>query len=748
MADTAGIQVYLRIRPTANTLTYFHRDDIDLKSITVKVPKNDDTVNNSRTAYNFSFTGILDDKVSQREVFRNVGIPAIQNALAGFNSTIFAYGQTGSGKTFTITGGPERYEDRGLIPRALSHLFKAIKDDAQSSYSCYISYLEIYNQSGYDLLMQTNSNSNAAFEEVPKVSMLEDEDGNFHFKNLSMQAVTSEEDALNLLFLGDTNRAIAATEMNQNSTRSHCIFTIVMEKRMAGADTVIRSKLNIVDLAGSERVSRTSSVGQTLKEAKYINSSLFFLEMVIVALHEKDSRDNVHIPYRNSMMTSVLRDSLGGNCKTTMIATISPEAQYTDESVSTCHFAQRVALVKNSASVNEVVDPELVIQRLRNEVKRLRDEVEFLSGKSNDDEGGGEEKPNRELTPQQISELTESINKYIQDRENSDLDFCGGITLPRIRALCSIFKDLILRKPKETVDDDASQSQSNDDEESVEKYDKIAASNIGRSGNTREDDINKTQSPTCSENEIGGSRIIVSSVCGVPLCRDQRVLAEPNLAFAWFKDRYPGTSTIDENKSTLKSKIAEAKDAGKTVEEIRSRINEHKSAIEKARVLSDPEGDMSESVEEKLHRDAIHSEKAAYNNALDRLGGLKTTIENLQKLVETKRLKLQADFDIWYRQAGSGQSRSNDEAEPIHTNTALGDKSKEMTTNVRKISLPGEEGRERIICQPEEQKLSKIEPQKEFKLPPGVRLTGNPVVDDDIIAFFKAKEVLLSKCKR
>jgi kinesin family protein 6/9 len=166
-----------------------------------------------------------------------------------------------------------------------------MKDDEQkgSSFSCFVSYLEIYNQSGYDLLMQSN-HGNTALEEVPKVTLLEDEDGNFHFKNLSLQKVSSEEDALNLLFLGDTNRAIAATEMNQNSTRSHCIFTILLEKRMAGADTVMRSKLNIVDLAGSERVSRTSSTGQTLKEAKYINSSLFFLEMVIVALHDKDTR--------------------------------------------------------------------------------------------------------------------------------------------------------------------------------------------------------------------------------------------------------------------------------------------------------------------------------------------------------------------------------------------------------------------------------------------------------------------------
>lgn len=247
------------------------------------------------------------------------------------------FGQTGSGKTYTITGGPERYEDRGIIPRTISQLFKTINAaSSDKTYSCYVSYLEIYNQSGYDLL----TNNISSFEDIPKVTMLEDEFGYFHFKNLSVHPVASEEDALNLLFRGDTNRAVAATEMNQNSTRSHCIFTMILECRRTGTDTVVRSKvrafkesfeteiflvltcvvsviiqLNIVDLAGSERVSRTSSEGQTLKEAKYINSSLFYLEMVIIALHEKKKKGNVHIPYRNSMMTSVLRDSLGGNCK-------------------------------------------------------------------------------------------------------------------------------------------------------------------------------------------------------------------------------------------------------------------------------------------------------------------------------------------------------------------------------------------------------------------------------------------------
>jgi kinesin family protein 6/9 len=131
------------------------------------------------------------------------------------------------------------------------------------------------------------------------VNILEDEHGNFHLKNLSMNAADTEEDALNLLFMGDTNRAIAETPMNMASSRSHCIFTIAMEVRENGSDKIRRSKLHLVDLAGSERVKKTNSSGSVLNEAKHINSSLFFLEMVIVALHEKATGKRDHIPYRN-----------------------------------------------------------------------------------------------------------------------------------------------------------------------------------------------------------------------------------------------------------------------------------------------------------------------------------------------------------------------------------------------------------------------------------------------------------------
>jgi kinesin family protein 6/9 len=151
-----------------------------------------------------------------------------------------------------------------------------------------------------------------------------------------------------------------------------------IECRVVGTDKVRRSKLHLVDLAGSERVAKTNSSGSVLTEAKYINSSLFFLEMVIVALYEKSKGQRDYIPYRNSMMTSVLRDSLGGNCKTIMIATINPEAAHTEESLSTCKFAQRVSLIKNKALLNEETDPTVIIKRLKDELLNLREEVAFL----------------------------------------------------------------------------------------------------------------------------------------------------------------------------------------------------------------------------------------------------------------------------------------------------------------------------------------------------------------------------------
>jgi kinesin family protein 6/9 len=262
------------------------------------------------------------------------------SALAGYNGTIFAYGQTGSGKTFTITGGAERYADRGIIPRVLTYLFKHYAEvrkrpqtgaspachacaaycfatppprppqHPETEFTTNVSYLEIYNEHGFDLLNQHQDIRQ--LEDLPKVcqwpqqptlsypppqpnvtcaaaapiprllqvSLLEDGSGGVHLKNLSLVPVNNEEDALNALFLGDTHRMIAETPMNMASTRSHCIFTVHFAARDAGSATIRKAKLHLVDLAGSERVKKTNVGGTLLTEAKYINLSLHYLEQV------------------------------------------------------------------------------------------------------------------------------------------------------------------------------------------------------------------------------------------------------------------------------------------------------------------------------------------------------------------------------------------------------------------------------------------------------------------------------------
>ena len=268
----------------------------------------------------------------------------------------------------------DAYAERGIIPRTLSEVFRAIElASSEAEHTVRISYLEIYNESGFDLLDPRQgaaasgrqhslggagaSGGSSGLGELARVQgVVEDDDGSVRLRGLSSHVVPSEEAAINLLFLGDTNRAVSETTMNAHSSRSHCIFTISVETRPHGSTTVRRSKLHLVDLAGSERVGKSGASGTTLTEALNINSSLHFLEMVIMALHEKQKKSGKHVPYRNSMLTSVLRDSLGGNCKTVMVATVHPAAVHTDESISTCKFAQRVAMVKNDVSINEEVD--------------------------------------------------------------------------------------------------------------------------------------------------------------------------------------------------------------------------------------------------------------------------------------------------------------------------------------------------------------------------------------------------------
>lgn len=241
-----------------------------------------------------------------------------------------------------------------------------------------------------------------------------------------------------------------------------------------------------------------------------------------------------------------------------MIATISPEAQHSDESISTCHFAQRVALVKNEASINEEVEPEMVIERLRAEVKRLRDEVAFLQGKGDDDSDGEVDSGN--LPQHELNELTEAVKKYVEDRdERAQLDFCGGITLPKIKAVTSIFKTMLHSNDWRGRGDAESSNPASESDDSSSAEDDLCTS---RSGSNHRKHNGKFIHKVMETNKVHSrkkpdSKSKIRKVCGVPYCSDQQILDDPNSAFTWFKDRYPGLPSLEENKVSLKTKFTE-----------------------------------------------------------------------------------------------------------------------------------------------------------------------------------------------
>jgi kinesin family protein 6/9 len=429
------IKVFLRVRPHRSADgavgTYDIQNDFEESRIAFHVDRRleEDVVNHTREDYNFRFARVFDQQTTQEQVFDVVAKDCVLSVLDGYNSTVFAYGQTGSGKTFSITGGTESFNDRGIIPRAISLLYSEIgKRSSDYSWTVSVSYMQIYNDKGQDLL---NRGEDArTLEDLPVVSVHETDD-EIVLKGLEAHPSASVHEALNLLFLGDTNRLYCETSMNKTSSRSHCIFTVMLEGRQHGTAVVRRSKLNIVDLAGSERVAKTGATGTILTEAKHINLSLHYLQNVIASLEE--GRD--HVPYRNAMMTMVLKDSLGGNCRTAMLATGHPGDKHLLETVSTCRFAARVANIKQVATLNEEQDPAVIIRNLKKEVAALKDQVAYLTQ-------GKETDPNRKLSADEMERCREAVARFLADPADDGSVVGVGGDMARTAACFSILKQM------------------------------------------------------------------------------------------------------------------------------------------------------------------------------------------------------------------------------------------------------------------------------------------------------------------
>ncbi|XP_046837020.1 kinesin-like protein KIF13B isoform X2 [Vespa crabro] len=333
---------------------------------------------------------------SQEIVFDALGRDILDNAFQGYNACIFAYGQTGSGKSYTMMGSGDQ---KGIIPRLCDNLFDMIakQQSSQLTFKVEVSYMEIYNEKVHDLLDPKPNKHSLKVREHNVLGPYVD--------GLSQLAVTSFQDIDNLMAEGNKSRTVAATNMNSESSRSHAVFSVILTQTLTDSKSGVSgekvSRMSLVDLAGSERAVKTGAVGDRLKEGSNINKSLTTLGLVISKLADQNSGGNKNrdkfVPYRDSVLTWLLKDNLGGNSKTVMVATISPAADNYEETLSTLRYADRAKRIVNHAVVNE--DPNArIIRELRQEVEALKEMLLHATGQGS-------------IVGQQRTDITEKLSE-------------------------------------------------------------------------------------------------------------------------------------------------------------------------------------------------------------------------------------------------------------------------------------------------------------------------------------------------
>lgn len=361
------IKVVARFRPQNKT-------EIAAGSSKIVDFESDDTchINSKESSGAFTFDRVFPTNTAQHDVFDYSIRSTVDDVLAGYNGTVFAYGQTGSGKTYTMMGADiEDREGKGIIPRIVEQIFDSIMQSDQTiEFTVKVSYMEIYMEKIRDLLLPQNDN----------LPIHEEKGKGVYVKGLGEFYAGGVRDVYELLERGGAARAVAATNMNQESSRSHSIFCIEVAQKNVDTGSARSGRLFLVDLAGSEKVGKTGASGQTLEEAKKINKSLSALGMVINALSDGKSS---HIPYRDSKLTRILQESLGGNSRTTLIINCSPSSYNDAETVSTLRFGERAKTIKQKAKINEELSPaqlKALLKKAQGQLSTFEAYVSSLEG--------------------------------------------------------------------------------------------------------------------------------------------------------------------------------------------------------------------------------------------------------------------------------------------------------------------------------------------------------------------------------
>ncbi|XP_065834553.1 kinesin-like protein KIF9 [Oscarella lobularis] len=675
--------VVIRIRPTArfaSDIIKLHPDD---KTVTVCYPEVSGRgyVNNQPQGVSLKADSVLHN-ASQELVYDTCAQSVVSEALDGYNGTIMAYGQTGAGKTFTMTGTTENFKHRGIIPRAISNIFREIDERPEQSVSVRVSYLEIYNESMFDLL---STLPDAEKLSMPSAMNIVEDQGATVVKGLTIRTAHNEEEALNLLFEGETNRAIAAHSLNQNSSRSHCLFTIYIESRSRTETSAqfTLSKLNLVDLAGSERLKKTNSEGATQREAMYINKSLSFLEQVVVALGE---RNREHIPYRQSKLTHVLKDSLGGNCSTVMIANVWGEQEQIEETMSTLRLAQRMMLVKNPLVRNIQQDPNLLIKQYEKEIRTLKQELAMHNVLANRGQISYDA-----VTEAERYEIQQQVRRYL-DGSLSDIEVFSLRQIHEtfvqfksvVRSLESDIETKLKQKYPEAKTSSADPKGTEKNASGPSEYGEGYVGDIDGQGfgvGVAPSSVRAAASSVVTARKLKSrkGREVTSG-----LSRDQLHSEAPSVAlipgniaeetdgdekggevprpstppskdeaFEEFK-REKGSEIqriLTENKATLNEKKKSAHNLSRSVNVAKKEIDEMRAIIdekERERLEQDDAGEEVIDEEEFAALKKLKELKVRYRVDYDDLKTVKSEIQYCQKLVDQCRQRLLSEFEKWY----------------------------------------------------------------------------------------------------
>ncbi|XP_026103571.1 kinesin-like protein KIF3C isoform X2 [Carassius auratus] len=413
-----AVKVVVRCRPLnrkEESMGYENSVQMDVKlgQVALRNPK----AGPGELLKTFTFDAVYDACSKQSDLYDETVRPLIDSVLRGFNGTIFAYGQTGTGKTYTMQGQWLDAERRGIIPNSFEHIFTHISRSQNQQYLVRASYLEIYQEEIRDLLTKDHSK---------KLELKESADSGVYIKDLSSFVTKNVKEIEHVMNVGNQTRSVGFTNMNEHSSRSHAIFIITVECSQLGPDgqNHIRvGKLNLVDLAGSERQTKTGVQGERLKEATKINLSLSALGNVISAL--VDGRSS-HVPYRDSKLTRLLQDSLGGNAKTIMVATLGPASYNYEETLTTLRYANRAKNIKNKPRVNE--DPkDALLREFQEEIARLKSQLDkrgMLTKRKNRSrrlkktgEGGEEEVEEEDVEDDDEESVEKEAQEYMKEQQ-------------------------------------------------------------------------------------------------------------------------------------------------------------------------------------------------------------------------------------------------------------------------------------------------------------------------------------------